>query len=88
MGHEARDCIVLVGLSGLEPLTSRLSGGRSNQLSYKPEKTAARGRSAFACRFLLNGCGVEKGGPRHHANILFCFAPKTFRVASKARQDV
>jgi hypothetical protein len=26
----------LVGLSGLEPLASRLSGGRSNQLSYRP----------------------------------------------------
>ena len=30
-------CIkILVGLSGLEPPTSRLSGGRSNRLSYKP----------------------------------------------------
>ena len=28
--------IDLVGLSGLEPPTSRLSGARSNQLSYKP----------------------------------------------------
>ena len=26
----------MVGLSGLEPPTSRLSGGRSNQLSYNP----------------------------------------------------
>ena len=28
--------ICLVGLNGLEPSTSRLSGGRSNLLSYKP----------------------------------------------------
>ena len=27
----------MVGLNGLEPSTSRLSGGRSNLLSYKPK---------------------------------------------------
>ena len=30
---------VMVGLGGFEPPTSRLSGGRSNQLSYRPAPT-------------------------------------------------
>ena len=34
--NPALDKQALVGLSGLEPPTSRLSGGCSNQLSYKP----------------------------------------------------
>ena len=36
MNNPALDKQALVGLSGLEPPTSRLSGGCSNQLSYKP----------------------------------------------------
>lgn len=36
----------VVGLSGFEPLTSRLSGGRSNQLSYKPGLRGASGLNA------------------------------------------
>ena len=38
----------LLGLSGLEPPTSRLSGVRSNQLSYKP--IGIRQPPAFPCR--------------------------------------
>ena len=37
----------MVGLSGLEPPTSRLSGVRSNQLSYRPTKTASWGVRAW-----------------------------------------
>ena len=35
-GFGIQPCILKVGLSGLEPPTSRLSGVRSNRLSYKP----------------------------------------------------
>src|SRR5213078_4277823 len=31
--------LLLMGLSGVEPLTSRLSGVRSNHLSYRPQRT-------------------------------------------------
>ena len=37
-----------MGLSGLEPPTSRLSGVRSNRLSYKP------GYYSFICEFLIH----------------------------------
>ena len=36
----------LVGLNGLEPSTSRLSGVRSNQLSYRPIKTKSGWRES------------------------------------------
>lgn len=37
----------MVGLSGLEPETSRLSGVCSNQLSYKPMRARSCERSAL-----------------------------------------
>ena len=42
-----------VGLSGLEPPTSRLSGVRSNRLSYKPILVLAR---YFLSRIFKNSC--------------------------------
>ena len=36
-GLSVFDLVGGVGLSGLEPLTSALSGQRSNRLSYRPE---------------------------------------------------
>ena len=49
----------MVGLSGLEPLTSRLSGGRSNQLSYRPEQAVD---PSSACH-QLNGVEWEGWPP-------------------------
>ena len=40
----------LVGSSGLEPPTSRLSGARSNQLSYEPMCSLVCSHSSFARR--------------------------------------
>ena len=45
-------CLV-VGLSGLEPLTSRLSGVRSNQLSYRPVFSSVFNSLSLCCRDAL-----------------------------------
>ena len=44
---------ILMGLSGLEPPTSRLSGVRSNQLSYKPIMCSHIGRLYESVKGLL-----------------------------------
>jgi hypothetical protein len=41
----------VVGLSGLEPPTSRLSGVRSNRLSYKPISLWLEAIRLFLCPF-------------------------------------
>ena len=64
--HYAVFKVLLVGSSGLEPPTSRLSGVRSNQLSYEPKLCSGRpalGRfpsesGCFLCQLSL----VKKAG--------------------------
>ena len=46
---------IMVGLNGLEPSTSRLSGVRSNQLSYRPIIGAGEGNRTLINS--LEGCG-------------------------------
>ena len=48
---------LLVGLSGLEPPTSRLSGVRSNRLSYKPIFPAVK---SYQPSFSLSGGGDKR----------------------------
>ena len=43
----------LVGLGGFEPPTSRLSGVRSDQLSYKPLASLALDNRTAACRLVF-----------------------------------
>jgi hypothetical protein len=40
------------------------------------------GRSSLVCPYRLNGCGVEKSGPRHRANILFFAIRGRYRYPS------
>ena len=46
VGCLANPLVRWVGLSGLEPLTSALSGQRSNRLSYRPGSDARLGANA------------------------------------------
>ena len=46
---------VLVGLDGLEPSTSRLSGARSSHLSYRPVSLRLFSSSIFSQGFTLDG---------------------------------
>ena len=54
----------LVGLGGLEPPTSRLSGARSSQLSYRPREAgcAKRERPSTSNPFFSIQCVKEPSG--------------------------
>ena len=55
--------IDLVGLDGLEPSTSRLSGVRSNHLSYRPFLLVVP--RSFPSVILSRGCGGDDGVRTH-----------------------
>ena len=52
----------LVGLTGIEPVTSSLSGTRSNQLSYKP-MSPGRGAEHFDAMLVRFNLPPEGGSP-------------------------
>ena len=65
----------MVGLSGLEPLTSRLSGARSNHLSYRPPEAPFFHPAPHSIRIMANRVGLGTNhalsvGPRVRARFL------------------
>ena len=73
---------LVVGSSGLEPPTSRLSGVCSNQLSYEPI-SSARGRRPHVCGFRHDGCCRENSlAPRVNDNTAVRSACAVFPMQS------
>ena len=85
-----RHTFTLMGLSGLEPPTSRLSGVRSNQLSYKPvliwqpPTFPHRFQCSIIGRISLNHRVRDENGcvpyAHHHQKCLFNFCCSSARA--------
>ncbi len=88
-----RGFIRMVGLNGLEPLTSRLSGVCSNQLSYKPlsVKAAVRGSAPCARRVGTAAISFLIAQKRREQRLLrSCHSRavnRTYRWAKQERDD-
>ena len=52
----------MVGLTGLEPVTLRLSSACSNQLSYRPLLRDRKPETGNRKVGLVSGCSLESGG--------------------------
>ena len=68
--ENVRDAENLVGLSGLEPPTSRLSGVRSNLLSYRPIWRKPDGLLLFALECALSADLLRKSEASPRPTIL------------------
>ena len=75
---------LLVGRGGLEPPTSRLSGVRSNHLSYRPSVCALQAVCCAKQCHVYTGLVIYKGLIRLNALGTFCCAkyPAAFCLAS------
>ena len=76
----------MVGLSGLEPPTSRLSGVRSNQLSYRPQLERVMGieptTSAWKAEVLpVNYTRLKGGSGRNRTADTWIFSPLLYRLS-------
>ena len=80
-----------MGLNGLEPSTSRLSGVRSNQLSYRPQKIKAKAGDENRTRDnSLEGCGFttklhpHNGAGQNRTADTWSFNPLLYRLSYRA----
>ena len=84
---------MVVGRGGLEPPTSRLSGVRSNHLSYRPKhflvKDQKRGVQTAYCRAMreLHQAALT-GVRRHYALVRFCYAKATVACCFRFRKQL
>ncbi len=81
----------IMGLNGLEPSTSRLSGVRSNQLSYRPIKTKAGDENRTRDNS-LEGCGFttklhpQYGAGQNRTADTWSFNPLLYQLSYRAKR--
>ena len=79
-----------MGLNGLEPSTSRLSGVRSNQLSYRPIKKLKAGDENRTRDNSLEGCGFTTklhphyGAGQNRTADTWSFNPLLYQLSYRA----
>ncbi len=87
-----------MGLNGLEPSTSRLSGVRSNQLSYRPQIRKKAGDENRTRDNSLEGCGFTTklhpqiffldGAGQNRTADTWSFNPLLYQLSYRAKKTV